>query len=262
MTDTVEDTPVVTEEVAVVDDSQTVADMVNETPPETETSDRPEWLLNKYAVEGKSIEEATSEQAKAYNELSGKFGAFTGAPESYEVSLSDELKEAGIEIGADDPMVEAAMAFAKESNMDQAGFEGMVNLYAMQQLAENNANADYKAEQMKALGTNAESRINNITQWANKNLDAETVQGLEGMATSAESVKAIERLISLSRNGAVNVDNAAPATSVTAEDVSKMQFEKDSNGNRRINTDPEFAARFKKLQQQVYGTEEFKQMVG
>lgn len=80
----------------------------------------PEWLQGKYITEGKTQEESIAEQAKAYNELSGKFGAFTGAPDEYaETALSDELKEMGIEIANDDPMLQAAREFAKKSNMSQ-----------------------------------------------------------------------------------------------------------------------------------------------
>lgn len=222
----------------------------------------PEWLLGKYHTEGKSVEEATTEQAKAYNELSGKFGAFTGAPEEYAIALSEELTEAGVTMDKDDPMVEAAMKFAKDSNMSQEGLNGMLNLYAMQMAAEQQADTEYKAEQMKALGPQADSRIQNIQQWASKNLDAETVASLEGMATSVESVKAIERLISMTRGAPVNVDNAAPAAGAGAEEVAAMQFEKDDNGNRRINTDPAFRARYQKMRNEVYGTEEHRVMMG
>lgn len=237
-----------------------------QTPPvegQQQEHERPEWLLDKYATDGKTVDEATAEQAKAYKELSGKFGAFTGAPEEYaEVALSDELKEMGIEISADDPMLEAAKEFAKESNMSQEGFNGMVNLYAMQQVAEQKAQAEYKEQQLKALGPNANSRIENIQQWANKNLDPETIQGLEQIATSAESVKAIERLISMTRSAPMDADGSNNNAGATAEDVRSMQFEKDEHGNRRIATDPEFKARYIKLRNEVYGTEDHKQIIG
>lgn len=251
------------------DDAGTVAAMAKgdtpptgDTPPAGEAPTAPEWLLGKYHTEGKSVEEATTEQAKAYNELSGKFGAFTGAPEEYAIALSEELTEAGVTMDKDDPMVEAAMKFAKESNMSQEGLSGMLNLYGMQLAAEQQADIDYKAEQMAALGPSGESRIENIRQWGNKNLDAETVAGLEKMATSVESVKAIERLISLTRGAAVDVDNTTPAAGAGAEDVAAMQFEKDEHGNRRINTDPAFKARYQKLRNEVYGTDEHRVMVG
>lgn len=245
----------------IISGGETPAETPTETPTEV-SADAPEWLLGKYYTEGKSIEDATAEQAKAYNELSGKFGSFTGSPEAYEVALSEELTEMGIEIAPDDPMMVAAMEYAKESNMSQDGFAGLVNLYAMQQVADAKADSEYQAEQMKALGANAGSRIQNIEQWGGKNLDAETFEALKGMATSVESVKAIEQMISMTRNASVDVDNAAPAPGATTEDVSAMQFEKDEHGNRRINSDPEFKKRYQKLRNEVYGTSEHRQMVG
>ena len=41
-----------------------------------------------------------------------------------------------------------------------------------------------------------------------------------------------------------------------------MQFELDSNGNRRLQTDPEFKAKYNKLKNEVYGTSEHRQMIG
>lgn len=239
-------------------DAATVADMAGADAP----ADAPEWLLGKYHTEGKTVEEATTEQAKAYNELSGKFGAFTGAPEEYEIALSEELTEAGVTMDKDDPMVESAMAFAKEAGMNQEGLNGMLNLYATQLAAEQQADVEYKAEQMKALGPQADSRIQNIQQWANKSLDAEMVTALEGMATSVESVQAIERLISMTRGASVNSDTTVPTPGAGKEEVNAMQFEKDANGNRRINTDPVFKARYQKMRNEVFGTEEHRQMVG
>ena len=266
MTDTVDDTPVA-DDATTQDDSQVVADLVGGEPTETPTeeptgAERPDWLLDKYATEGKSFDEATSEQAKAYKELSGKFGAFTGAPDSYEVSLSDELKDSGIEMDSEDPMVVAAMEFAKNSNMDQGGFNDMMNLYAMQKVAENTAQTEYQAEQMKALGPQAQSRLSNIDMWVDKNVDAETAAGLKGMATGADSVKALERLISMTRSSSVDAIDTTATSNASVQEVQKMQFEKDSNGERRINTDPAFKAEYIAKRNQVYGTDEHRVMVG
>ena len=223
----------------------------------------PEWLQGKYITEGRSQEESITEQAKAYTELSGKFGAFTGAPDEYaEVVLSDELKELGVEISNDDPMLQAAKEFAKTSNMSQEGLNDLVNLYAMQQAAEQKANEEYKIEQMKELGNNAEARITNIQQWANKNLDAETVAGLEGFATNSSAVKALEQIIKLTGAKSVDVDESKGNPGIDESEVKAMQFELDSNGQRRINTDKEFNAKYKKALNELYGTQEARQMVG
>lgn len=238
----------------------------SETKATEESSTAPDWLQGKYVTEGKSQEESITEQAKAYNELSSKFGAFTGAPENYEVAFSDELKEAGIELNNEDPLVKAATEFAKKSGMNQDGFNEMLNLVGMQKLADAKAMQEvddqFATDQMKALGPDAESRITNITEWANKHLDAEDIKGLEAMTSTAESVKAIERLISMTRGASVDIDNSQSNSGASAEEVKTMQFEKDSHGNRRINSDPAFKAKYLKLRDEVHGSEEHKQMVG
>lgn len=239
-------------------------EQVNESP--TEVAEQPEWLQGKYVTDGKSQEESIAEQAKAYNELSGKFGSFTGAPESYELSFSDELKEAGLEFKEGDPMIEAATKFAQEAGMNQEGFDQMLNLYGMQTLASAAAqqedNDAFAADQMKALGSNAQSRIQNINDWANKHLDAEDIEGIQAMTTTAESVKAVERIIAMTRGASVDIDDSKSNSGASSEDVSKMQFEKDEHGNRRINTDPEFKKRYIKLRNEVHGTEDHKIVVG
>lgn len=228
-----------------------------------EENQAPEWLQGKYVTEGKTQEESIAEQAKAYPELAAKFGAFTGAPEEYaEVVLSDELKELGVEISNDDPMLVAAKEFAKESNMSQEGLSGLVNLYAMQQVAEQKANEEYKADQMKQLGNNAEARVTNIQQWASKNLDSETLAGLEGFATNAGAVKALEQIIKLTGAKSVDVDESKSNSGMDESEIKAMQFELDSNGQRRINTDKAFNAKYKKALNEFYGQEENRQMIG
>ena len=93
--------------------------------------DKPEFLKDKYAN--------ITEQAKAYTELEGRFGAFTGAPEAYEINISDQLKEGGIEIDNEDPIMSSAMEFAQDIKMDQGGFDKMIELYAMSKVAEGEA---------------------------------------------------------------------------------------------------------------------------
>ncbi len=259
MTDTVDNAPV--EEATTETTTETTNEVVTETVTE-ETSTAPEWLQSKYVTDGKTQDESIAEQAKAYNELSGKFGSFTGAPDEYTVTLSEDLTKAGVELANDDPMVVAAMEYAKENGMNQKGFDGMVNLYAMQQLADKTANDEYRANEMKALGPDAESRIKNITDWASSKLDSETFDALTSLTTSAESVKVFEQIIAMTRNASVDVDEAQSSSGLSAADVSKMQFELDGDGNRRIQTDPAFKAEFDKALREVHGTSENRQMFG
>lgn len=198
----------------------------------------------------------------SYLELEKQFGSFTGAPDEYIAALSDELKEQGVELADEDPMIETAKEFAKEVGMNQDGFSKLMNLYGMVELAKKTADQEAIAADIASLGDNADRRLNNLTQWANKNLGADMQEGFKDLAVGADAVKALEQIVSMTRNAPVEVDGAAAAASISTEEVQKMQFEKDENGNRRIQTDPEFKKRYEEMRDAAYGTEPFNETVG
>jgi hypothetical protein len=217
--------------------------------------DAPEWFKgDKY----KSV----ADQAAAYKDLEGKFGAFTGAPENYEINVSEALQEKGVEFTADDPIMEEAFKMAKDMGMDQTGFDKLLDIYGMTRIAEGEALESHKVDEMKALGTNAEQRVGNLDAWGKANLPTDLYDGFVEMASSASSVKAMEQLISMTRNAPVNSSTTTAAASMSSEELTKMQFEKDDNGNRRLQTDPAFKARFDKLSAEVWGGHEQRIIVG
>jgi len=226
------------------------------------TEDRYDFVLDKYRAEGRTEAEAMQLQAQSYSELQSKFGSFTGAPEEYEALISEELTEAGVELVADDPMLEKAFELGKELNMSQEGMSKLINMYAEIQLAENKAYEEQRAENMKQLGNNAAARIEGINKWIDANLDNETAQGLRGIATTAEGIKAIEQLISKTKSAPVAPQDSTPVPSVTPQEVQAMQFAKDEHGNRKINTDPEFKKEYQRKRDALYGTQEHRQMIG
>lgn len=225
-------------------------------------NEAPDWLLPKYMSDERTHEQATQEQAKAYGELQTKFGAFTGAPDNYEVSLSDAVKEAGGELDMEDGLLVEAMAFAKDSNMSNDSFNKLVDIFQMSQIAEDNALTEQRTEEMKALGANAEARINNINAWASKNMSEENVAGLQEVATTAAGVKAIEQLISRTRNAPVSVDNQQAAPAVSMEDLKSAQFKLDKYGGILMASDPEYRLKVEKMYQERFGTEDHQILVG
>jgi hypothetical protein len=204
-----------------------------------------------------------TEQAKAYRELEKRFGSFTGAPDNYEVKLSQELTEKGIEISTDDPLYDEAVQFAKNANMSQEGFQEMMNLYATAQIAEQEARNKYVQDEIKALGDRGQERLDNLASWGKANLSEELYAGFEAMPVNAAAVKTLEHIIGMTRGAPISSTNgnSAPA-GVGDEELRQMQFEKDEYGNRRIQTDPEFRARFKKLADKVWGTHEHNIVIG
>ena len=246
------------------DDIQTTepVEATTETQETATTEERYDFVLDKYRAEGRTEAEAMQLQAQSYGELQSKFGSFTGAPETYEAVLSEELTEAGVELVADDPMLEKAFELGKELNMSQEGMSKLINMYAEIQLAENKAYEEQRAENMKLLGANASSRIDGINKWIDANLDNETAEGLRGIATTAEGIKAIEQLISKTKSAPVAPQDSTPVPSVTPQEVQAMQFAKDEHGIRKINTDPEFKKEYQRKRDALYGTQEHRQMIG
>ena len=152
---------------------------------------------------------------------------------------------------------------ASDIGMNQEGFDKLIDVYAMTKLAEANAFQEKQAEQMKALGENADRRIDNLVSWGNKNLSPELYAGLEEMATSAAAVETIEHLIAMSRQAPMNPDETQPRAGFDKTEWQKMRFEeKDSHGNRRYNTDPEFRKRVDAMRDEGFGTEQHRQMIG
>lgn len=214
----------------------------------------PEWLKgDKY----KTVEA----QAKAYTELEGKFGAFTGAPEDYEIKVSDDLKEKGFDVDPEDPVVQEFTKWAKESNLSQEGYNGLLELKGMMDAAQEQAFNDQVADELNKLGKEGQARINNINAWANANMAPDMVEKFQGLATSADSVEALEALIAKTRNAPISSESLAPAASVSSQELKDMQFAKDERGNRKMQ-DPEYRARFNKLAQEVYGADPARQTIG
>lgn len=219
------------------------------------SGDAPEWFKGgKY--------QTVEEQAKAYPELEKRFGTFTGSPDEFSVNLSQELTESGMEINNDDPLMVDALAFAKESNMNQEGFDKMMNLYGMAKMAESKAQEENLASELASLGDRGQARVDNLSAWANANLPPDLVEGFSDMAVSAKAIQAMERIVAMSRNAPMNPAEVKTASGVSAEEVKAMQFEEDDHGNRKIQTDPAFKAKFKKLSSEVWGSEEHRITVG
>jgi hypothetical protein len=214
----------------------------------------PEWLKgDKY----KTVEA----QAKAYGELEGKFGSFTGAPEEYDVNISDELKEKGFNVDADDPVIQEFSKWAKESNLSQEGYNGLIELKGMLDAAESQAAEDHMADELKQLGAQGQARIDNINTWANANLPADMIDGFNGMVTNAASATAMEALIAKTRNAPISPEVLTPQTSVSMDELKTMQFAKDEHGNRKMQ-DPAYRARFQKLSEEVHGAGPARQTIG
>jgi len=256
MTDTVDPTPDAVPETP--SNADVVAGMAK--PPESSEPDF-SFVLDKYKADGKTIEQSAFEQAKGYGELQSKFGAFTGAPEEYEMSLPDAMKEhIDLEEYKDDPLLQDFKDVAKDMGINNDGFNKLTEMYFKSQLADVEAMKGVREEEMKILGDNAERRLTNIQDWGKYNLDAETGKALGDMLNSAASVQAMESIIAKTRN-APQAQESTPAPSVSRAELSAMTNAKDEFGAPKMNN-KEYRDKVNKLYAQVVGEGEHHVTVG
>jgi len=227
------------------------------------TGDAPEWFNSaKY----KSI----ADQAKAYPELEKKFGSFTGAPDEYEVPEADvfakdiDLPE-GVDfnLDKDDPLLKNFSEKAKEMGINQEGFNALVGLYIQQQAADYAATMTNVADQKAQLGENADERLSNINRWARANMDDEMYGRLSESLTTAAAVEAVEFLIGKARNSSLpNPADVTPRPATTKADYDEAMAKKGPDGQLLYMTDPNYRAKVRRMGEQVFGTEPYRQVLG
>lgn len=213
--------------------------------------DRPEYLLDKYPN--------LAEQAKAYPELSKKFGAFTGAPEKYEYRVSEQAKEAGFVPDPEDPMLESVMEFAKKNEINQEGFDGLVELYAMEKIADAKAEEERTQKELEALG-NHEKRIDDLQKWGEANLPKDMQEAFAELFPTARSIEAMEMIIGKTLESSLSVTDGQSGKTYTEADVLEMQFALDEYGNRKTN-DPVYRKEYERISKLVRGTGEARRAI-
>ena len=216
------------------DNSQAVADAI------TRPDNVPEKFWNN---ETKAVNH--DQVLESYNQLSSKFGAFTGAPEAYEFKLSEDLTANGVELSADEPLIASFSEFAKENGINQEAANSLVNMFVENQYAQGLASQEFEtariAEEMGKLGDKAQQRVNNIRNWGKANLTAEQVEGLSDAVTTAAGVQAVEALIAKSKNSSMHPSEGNNVNQTSMADLQALQFAKDEHGNRKMSSDPEYA---------------------
>lgn len=180
---------------------------------------------------------------KSYLELqstfSKKLGGFEGAPEEY--SFSKEGFEAN-------ETSEALTAWGKENSLSNDGinslYDAVFEIDATRNAAQTEAEQAYVKEQTEALGTNADSRIRNASDWVRANIGEDAADSINQMWGGAKGVEAIEKIMKMSQG-------ASPTTApgqehITIEKVNAMQFAEDEYGQLKMDN-PKYAAKVREM---------------
>lgn len=193
--------------------------------PGAETSDRPEWLLEKFKT--------PEDQAKAYSEL---YGAYSKKTEDMRAEIKaeaaeDYAKSIGVPDDIDgytypdgfeapDPEIDLTLKeWAKANNVGKEAFESLISdVYAKTQI-------NFDAE-MEKLGEHAETRISRVNKWITKNVDEAHFDKVSKVMQDAGGVEFFEHLMKRNADRGFAPDNlgtTTPQKTLTRESIRKMQ---------------------------------------
>lgn len=196
----------------------------------TPAVERPEWLPEKFWVDGNPSYENL---AKSYSELekmrgnmkeavlkefeAERLGARPESPADYKLPEADYLDMDQLSAS---PIVEWWRNFAHESGYNQEQFEAAISKYAEVEVGR--IQKSYQRE-MAALGENADARIEAVTLWMNNSFNEAQREALADACTTAAGVEAVEQIINMLKASG-NVDPAAfeKPPEITRADVEKM----------------------------------------
>ena len=175
---------------------------------------------------GKTVEEWNTEaRAEITNELESKRleeRPSKAADYKYEMPEGLNLPE-GAEWNMDesDPLLSWWRETAHTNGFNQDQFDAGVKNYIQMQI---DSLPNYDAE-MKALGSNAEERVNAVNRWSQANFSESTQKSLESFLVEASGVAMMEEIINLTKNTRVNsTGDPSKITQVkTKEQIKQMQ---------------------------------------
>lgn len=146
--------------------------------------ERPDWMPAKY--------KKASDVGKAYSELEKKLGAFTGAPERYDLST--------LEVDENDHIVKEMAAVALEMNMSQEGFQKFLGRF---QTAAEASNEGFLEQQVSRLGKDGERELVQFKNALRDNFRPEEHEVVKEWVRTADDLKVFNRIMAHSKMSTV-----------------------------------------------------------
>lgn len=198
------------------------------------TGDAPEWFIGeKYT--------SVAEQAKAYTELNKKFGSFTGAPKD-----GYKLPEG---FDAEDALAQEVIKFGTDSNLNQEGFDKLMELAATQ--AQVTQDVNHEAE-MQKLGDNAPQRIKQLEVFLRDKMGGD-YDSVRDMITDANGVMLAEKIMKAMQPASLPIDGVEVPGKPTWADIEAEMYRTDENGQSLRSVDPNHEAKIQKMLREYGG---------
>ena len=219
-----------------------------------DATERPEWLQDKYLEGGRTISEAISVQAQSANELRKKLsersGSIQGAPDEYEMPV---FEGSAAQLDPASPLYKATSEAMKKIDLNQESHNEMVKAFVDYTHGEQEAILGEIAAEKEQVG-NFDERALNLSKFLEHQMGEGGKLLAEQVDASPKLLPVLEQLVKGSGEGSGmpdDVDAHIKSQPAIREQLKAMQFEKDANGNRRIETDKAFKDRYFELAKKV-----------
>lgn len=193
-------------------------------------AERPEWLPEKFWVEGQPAYDKLAQSYVELDKMRGnmketltqeleqqRLAARPENPDAYALPQDERLDE---ELMASSPVVQWWRQFAHEQGYNQEQFEAAIKTYAEVQISQ--IEDGYKQEMAK-LGENATARVEAVQLWAGNFFDENELEAISAACTTASGIAAMEKIMEKMK-GSGTVDPAVfeKKPEVTRADIEKM----------------------------------------
>lgn len=173
----------------------------------------------------------------------------SSVPESYEVRLPQDIPEdVEITVDPEQDLVKSWQQICKDNGLSQEVFDQGVAAFVNNEIA----GLPNLQEEMSKLGDNAKERIEAADLWSKKYLSTDSYNAIANMAATAEGVKALEEIMSLSRNKPLPNTNTVVDVELDERDLQSMM--QDPRYWKDGSKDPAYIAKVTNLYQKKYGS--------
>jgi len=171
----------------------------------------------------------------------------SSVPESYEVRLPEVPEDVEITVDPEQELVKSWQQICRDNGLSQEVFDQGVAAFVNNEIA----GLPNLQEEMAKLGDNARERIEAADLWSKKYLSTDSYDAIANLASTAEGVKALEEIMSLSRSKPLPNTNTVIDVELDERDLQSMM--KDPRYWKEGMKDPAYIAKVTNLYQKKYG---------
>ena len=171
----------------------------------------------------------------------------SSVPESYEIRLPELPDTVEVNVDPEQELVKTWQEICRSNGLSQEVFDQGVAAFVNNEVAA----LPNLQEEMGKLGDNARERIEAADLWSKKYLSTESYDVIANLASTAEGVKAIEEIMSLSRNKPLPNTNTVIDVELQENDLRAMM--QDPRYWDQARRDPNYVRKVQDLYAKKYG---------